>query len=355
MMTLTLNPWQPTDLSTHLDPEPFLLTSLNETMKRNGVPVNQEDIANFYVSLKSKPLAILAGPTQSGKIALVRSLAQSLVERDSLRIQIFTGHPWWAERCDDIANHTRYHSRFSTEKILSIIEEARQPSNSHQVFIACLTQISPAELLSFFTEVSFQLQNGQIMKLGDTHLSEPIPFPPNLRIIGTMDIKSFDWWDNDLLLSTTVIRWSEVSVLTGLIFDQGILLDEREFLQSCIRNRDAAYRKVCPVLKRQHQPLLPLLQVEAVLKRHTTYLDQITDEVMIYLANSWSRLGNGLFHPLPGRNLAIALDLAISQIVLPRAADEIGCRETLRKRLETVLTDLFPRSAAFTMALAAHS
>ncbi len=332
----------------------MLIASLHAAMLENGVSVSQAEITNFYVALKSKPLAILAGPAQSGKTALVRSLAQSLVERNSLRVQLFTGHPWWAERSAAVANYTRMHERFSTEKILSVIEQAGQPDNANQVFIACLTQISPAELLSFFTEVAFQLQNGQIMRLGDTHLSEPVLFPSNLRIIGTMDTPSFDWWDSDLLLNTTVIQWPQASALPAPVFNHGILLDEREFLQSCVRGRDAAYHKVFPVLKQQRQPLYPLLQVEAVLKRHIPSLDGVVDEVMIYLANSWSRSGNGLFHPLPDCNLAMALDLAISQILLPRAADAIQNLETLRKRLKIIFEGQFLRSAAFVAVLAAQ-
>lgn len=354
MMTLTANPIHPTSQSTQADHEAILIASLHAAMLENGVSVSQAEITNFYVALKSKPLAILAGPAQSGKTALVRSLAQSLVERDSLRVQLFTGHPWWAERSAAIANHTRLHERFSTEKILSIIDEARQPDNANQVFIACLTQISPAELLSFFTEVAFQLQNGQIMRLGDTHLSEPVLFPSNLRIIGTMDTPSFDWWDSDLLLSTTVIQLPQANVLPDPMFNQGILLEECEFLQSCIRGRNAAYHKVCPVLKRQRQPLYPLLQVEATLKRYISSLDIAVDEVLIYLANSWSRSGVGLFHPSPDRNLAIALDLAIAQILLPRAADAIQNLATLRKRLEIIFEGQFLRLAAFVTALAAQ-
>ena len=351
MMTLTTKPLHHTSQSTQTDREAVLIASLHEAMIENAVSVGQADIANFYVALKSKPMAILAGPAQSGKKALVQSLAQSLSEQESLHVQMITGHPWWAEKSDDVASHTGLHTRFSTEKILSIIEEAAQPGNAHQVFIACLTRISPAELLSFFTEVAFQLQNGQIMRLGDTHLSEPIPFPPNLRIIGTMDTLSFNWWDSDLLLSTTVIQWPQANVLPGPMFNRGVLLEEREFLQSCIRGRDAAYRKVFPILKWQRQPLYPLLQVEAILKRYISSLDLATDEVMIYLANSWSRSGNGLFHPSPDRNLTIALDMAIAQILLPRAVDAIRNLETLRNRLKIILADQFLRSATFVAAL----
>jgi hypothetical protein len=352
MNILTTNPLHHTSQSTQSDHEALFIASLHEAMIENGVSVDQDEIANFYVALKSKPLAILAGPAQSGKKALVQGLAQSLSEQESLHIQMITGHPWWAEACDDVANYTKLHTRFATEKVLAVIEEASQPENHQQVFIACLTRISPAELLSFFTEVALQLQSGQITRLGDTHLSEPIPFPSNLRIIGTIDTLSFDWWDSDLLMSTTVIQWPQANVLPDPRFNRGVLLEEREFLQSSIRGRYAAYRKVFPVLKRQRQPLYPLVQVEAILKRYISSLDLAIDEVMIYLANSWSRLGNGLFHASPDRNLTIALDLAIAQILLPRAADAIRNLGTLRNRLKICLGDRCFHSAAFVTSLA---
>lgn len=351
MMSLKAKRMSHTNQASQTDHEAVFIASLHDAMIEDDIPIGQDEIANFYVALKSKPLTILAGPAQSGKIALVQGLTQLLVERESLRFQMFTGHPWWAERSDGIASHTGLHARFSTEKMLSIIEEAGQPENTHQIFIACLARISPAELLSFFTEVAFQLQHGQVMRLGDTHLSVPIPFPPNLRIIGTMDTPSFGWWDKDLLLNTTVIQWAPAGVLQGALFNRGVRLDEYEFFQSSIRNRDAAYYKIFPYLKQQRQPLYPLLRVEAILKRYATSLELVTDEIMIYLANSWTRLGRGLFHPLPDRNFAIALDLAIAQILLPRAADAIQSIKTLRKRLNLVFADQFRHSTAFVSGL----
>ena len=355
MTTLIAKSQQQMDPPALVDYEMAMITSLHEAMGANGISVSQDHITNFYVALKSKPLAILAGPVQSGKITLVQCLAQSLVKQDGLHVQMLTGHPWWAERCDDIASYTGLHSRFSAEKILALIEEASQPENAQQPFIACLTRISPAELLSFFTEVACQLRNGQIMRLGDVRLSEPIPFPSNLRIIGTMDTSSFDWWDQDLLENSTVIRWPPGSIRANSLSIRGVSSDEPEFLRSSIRQRDRAYRKVFPVLRGQRQPFYPLLQLGSILKDYiSSSLEQITDDVVIYLANSWSRLGNGLFHPSPARNLAIGLDLAIAQTLLPRAAESIQRLETLRDRLETVFAGQFPHSAAFVAALAAQ-
>ena len=326
---------------------------LARTAAMLGICADQMAIVNLYVALKSKPLAILTGPAQSGKIALVQCLAKSLVDSNCSRCQMIAGHPWWAGACDNVAAHVEVHTRFATEKMLSVIEEASQPENRQHVFIACISRISPAELLSFFTEVGFQLHHGQLMRLGCAHFSEPIPFPSNLFLIGTMDTATFDWWDNDLLSSATIIQGAQASTLSCPSPDKTASLDEREFLQSCIRNTDAAYRKITTVLKWQRQPFCSLLQIEVILRKHAVSLpNSMIDDVMIYLANSWSRLGIGLFHSSPTHNLAIALDLAIAQVLLPYAADTIRRLEIVRRQLRDILTTQFPCSAAFVTALA---
>ena len=53
------------------DTEQEIVARLIETAGGAGLQVDPISIVNFYVTLKSKPLAILAGPAQSGKIALV--------------------------------------------------------------------------------------------------------------------------------------------------------------------------------------------------------------------------------------------------------------------------------------------
>lgn len=335
-------------LVAQIDPETAVIASLSRAMLRAGYSIRQADLVNFYVALKSKPLMILTSSGLTGETSLIQSLAHSIVGQEGLRVQLIPGHPWWAEGDNNIAQSTGLHERFVTEKVLSIIEEASQSENAQKVFIACLTDICPAELLSFFTEVAFQLQHGQIMRIGDTHFIEPKSFPPNMFMIGTMDTDQFDWWDDDLLSNTTVIQWSYTAGPQRLASDWGYLIEEREFLQGCIHNRDHAYRKIYPVLKQYRHPLFPLMQVQALLGEHLSgMLESVTDEIMIYLANSWSRLGNGLFHSSPTRNLAIALDHAIAQILLPRAVEVIQDMDQLREQLIQTMTYRFPHSTAF--------
>ena len=95
------------------------------------------------------------------------------------------------------------------------------------------------------------------------------------------------------------------------------------------------------------------MQIEALLREEVgSFLYWLMDETIIYLANSWSRLGNGLFAPSTPDNLAIALDLAFSQILLPGVVDTIRRIDVLREQLHSVLAGQFPRSNAFINSLA---
>lgn len=353
MTTFTDNSLRLKGQSALQDNEIQLFSRLSEMVSQVGISFDRTVIANFYIALKSKPLAILTGPMQSGKIELVRCMAHTLMGCDSQQYQMMVGHPWSFGNTKNLALFTEAQMRFNTEKLLCLIEEAWRLENSQRVFLACITHISPAELLSFFTEVSYQLRHGQLMRLGDAHFTEPIPFPPNLFLIGTMDTDHFDWWDNDLLLNTIVMRTTESTLSPCLLPRNPVFSEEREFLGSCVRNRQAVYPKIHKILRWEKQPLRPLMQIGALLREKVgLVLDWLEYETIVYLANSWTRQGNGLFAASTPENLAIALDLAISQIFLPGAADAIRRIDILREQVHGVLFSQFPRSAAFIDELA---
>jgi hypothetical protein len=48
-----------------------------------------------YVALWVIPLAILAGPEQSGEVVSVNKFAEYLLVRDKSQLQILTSHSWW--------------------------------------------------------------------------------------------------------------------------------------------------------------------------------------------------------------------------------------------------------------------
>jgi hypothetical protein len=69
--------------------------------------------------------------------------------------------------------------------------------------------------------------------------------------------------------------------------------------------------------------------------------------MMIYLANSWSQTGAGLFDPHRQRNVMLALDLAIAQTLLPHLGEALSQSAALVERLGELLSGQFPHSEAF--------
>ncbi|HLE52902.1 MAG TPA: hypothetical protein VI755_12620 [Anaerolineales bacterium] len=336
------------------DQETEFVACLLEAAHKNRICFNEAAPVNFYVALKSKPMVILTGPEGSGKIAAVQCMSRILMG-DCAQCQLMVGHPWAFAKSENLTMFTEVYTRYNTEKLLSLMAEAWLPEHLQRIFIACLTRISPGELLSFFTEVASQLRHGQLTSLGDAHFSKPIPFPPNLFLVGTMDTQHFDWWDHDLLSMTTVIQWPTAGNPVSASQNGSALPWEVEFLRSCVRQKQAAYHKVHAILRRQKQPLLPLLQMDALLRAHAIPDSHwLIDEAMLYLANSWSRLGNGLFDPSNARNLEIALDHAIAQILLPQAGDRMRDNATLREQLLGIASVQFPHSIAYIAAMAAQ-
>jgi hypothetical protein len=333
--------------STPLDPELKIITHLIRVTAEVGIQTDPVSIVNFYVALKSKPLAILTGIAQSGKVALVRILAQALIGDDPWRCQMMSGHAWWAGQTGNVALFTDIQTRLNSDKVLNLIEEAGRPENARRVYIACLACISPAELTGFFSELACQLQHGQIMQLPSIHLTEPIAYPSNLLLIGTMDTVRLECRDVNLLNKTTIIQWPAVEseLSAGRPTSVTPLDHDGEFLLSCIRDESSARLKLLRILGNASS-IRPMLQIADLLERYDAPLpDSVIGETVVYLANAWSKQGVGLFDRANSRNVAIAADLAIAQTILPHIGPILRSVAALHDPLKQALKP-FPYSLA---------
>ncbi len=331
-----------------------LVTCLVDAANVAGIAVDPADVIHVYVALKSKPLVLLAGPSQSGKIALVRCLAQLLTQADPLRCQFLPGHAWWAAESGDVGLYTEAQTRWNSSKIIWLIEEAWQPAGAGRVHLACLTRISPAEIHEFFTAVAFQLRHGALMRLPTAHFVEPVPYPPNLFIVGTLDGTPDDWQDEDLLAQTAIIEWPGIqappappAISVAPPPDGG-----RAFLSAIVRRPAAVEQKLTRIPGWQGietsilNPFLALLTEPAVDRQQA-----LRQELRVYLANAWSSDGRGLYDPEPACNASIALDMALSQLVRTRFSSALHDSAELRARLSRHGAGHLPRTHAWLMSL----
>jgi hypothetical protein len=305
-------------------------------------------LINFYITLKAKPLAVLAGPEDSGKEALVEKLVSVLSGRgkNKLQLQMLTGHPWWA-RGDNLAGLVEIQTRFTSEKVMSIFEEVQQPQNCDQAFLICFARISPAELQNFFTDLAFQIRNNRIMRLGDIHFNEPVAFPNNLFITGTMDTDEYHWYEPDLLSKASVIQTGNYNLSQSITLGKAASISVRE-LMSPIREPNMAYQRLKSLLAGEKQPFERFLQIQEIMhNHHVSTPDNLMDDAVIYLANAWSHSGEGLFASNLRANFEIATDILIVQLLLPCIQGALQKSSEFRQALMNLLRLYYPFSCSY--------
>ncbi len=306
-------------------------------------------LANLLIALKTKPLAILAGPEMSGKEVLVEKLAKTLSGRGKKKLQfkMLTGHPWWAKG-DNLAGLVEIQTRLTSEMVMRIFEEVQQPQNCDKAFLVCFARISPAELQNFFVDLAFQIQNNRIMRLGDIHLDEPAAFPNNLFVIGTMDTDEYRWWDADLLSKTSVIQMGKCYNLPPSFTPSKAASNNVRELMSRIRDPNTAYKRLKYLLAGEKQPFGHFLQIQEIMHNYDVPTpNKLMDNAVIYLANAWSSSGEGLLDLNPRANLEIATDILIAQMLLPCIRDVVQKSPDFRNALHQVLHLYFPYSCEY--------
>lgn len=306
---------------------------------------------NFYVSLKSKPLVLLVGPDKNrSKETFVEQFAASWVENPA-QFQRMAGHAWWAAGSPAVCQWSTLQAQFNAEKFFAVVEEACQPENQDQAFFLCLEDISPAELLAYFSRRTFQAVPGEEVFQPGLALTNSIPYPPNLFVVGTMRAARFPGYDDDLLRHTTVIHSSELEPVpsNGFSHPSPRMEDQKTLLHGCIRDENTACARLRSLPGWHSHFLKPAIEGIGLLLRNGVPLQsrQVTRDVLIYLSNAWSALGTGLFDPAFPQNLTIALDLAMAQFVLPHGWTTLEVCPDLRRNLENMLGDRFPYSQAF--------
>ena len=109
-----------------------------EMVRRADVAADPTSVISFYVALKSKPLVVLVGPRDTGKLSLVRVVARALTGANGLRYQEMVGHAWWAANCRGMAVLTQAQARFNAEKVLALVQETLLSQDAGSMSVACL-------------------------------------------------------------------------------------------------------------------------------------------------------------------------------------------------------------------------
>ncbi|MDX2249461.1 MAG: AAA family ATPase [Bacteroidia bacterium] len=298
-----------------------VLAHIHEYISGQGFFFTKQDIANFYLSLKTKPFVILAGISGTGKTQLVRQFAAAIGCKDNCTL--IPVRPDWTDNAD-LMGYTDISGKFRGKALFSTIIRAHQ--HPEEIFFVILDEMNLARVEHYFSDflsimetrekVGETIQTDPILteEMWDpdfTDLSFPLGLPENLYLIGTVNMdETTHPFSRKVLDRANSIEMNDVH-LDWPMADEGIEPLEgvyNDFLISVyVQPKDVSEAEK----QRMNSTLNFLSDINQILKKADLQFGyRVRDEIAFYLLNR---------HEI--RELISeqeAIDLQVMQKILPR-------------------------------------
>jgi hypothetical protein len=99
------------------------------------------------------------------------------------------------------------------------------------------------------------------------------------------------------------------------------VVEQKSFLETAIRAPRSALRKLRSLTEWQDGMLKPLFSIARAMKlQGVPETNRAANAAVVYMANAWTRDGDGLFAPSFHDNLRLAIRLAVKLAMAPRLA-----------------------------------
>ena len=179
----------------------LIIEHIESFIKSEGFNFKREEIANFYLSLKTKPFVILAGISGTGKTQLPRLFAKAVgMDKETQVIQVPV-RPDWTD-ASDLIGYTALNGKFISKPLTDAILKAKEFPNKPFFFI--LDEMNLARVEHYFSDFLSIIEtrthkDGKIItdpiitesQIKDAHnkeIFENLHWPENLYLIGTVNM-----------------------------------------------------------------------------------------------------------------------------------------------------------------------
>jgi len=170
------------------------IKNIHDFILSKGFNYSLKDIANFYLSLKTKPFVILAGISGTGKTQLARKFAEAI----NAECELIPVKPDWTDN-SDLIGYVDIDNKFKEKAIIRIIKEAT--SQPQKIFIVLLDEMNLARVEHYFSDFLSIIEtreyegNRIITKnlITDVNYEEEdelkeLIIPENVYIVGTVNM-----------------------------------------------------------------------------------------------------------------------------------------------------------------------
>ncbi len=184
-------------------PQPIeIIKGVHKYIQGQGFNYDIKEIANFYLSLKTKPFVILAGISGTGKTKLVELFAEAIGYGDNEHCVIIPVKPDWTDN-SDLLGYTNLNKEFEKKKLTEVILAAHK--NPNEPYFVVLDEMNLARVEHYFSDFLSIIETRKIEEdgfstkplLSGNDVGEKtnerdklvdLQIPQNLFIIGTVNM-----------------------------------------------------------------------------------------------------------------------------------------------------------------------
>ncbi|MBN2775835.1 MAG: AAA family ATPase [Prolixibacteraceae bacterium] len=175
---------------------------INHTYKyitNSGFQYQKEEVANFYLSLRTKPFVILAGISGTGKTQLPRKFAEALGFSGNQLRQIPV-KPDWTDS-SELIGYVSLDGKFIEKELTLAINEASSTENQNKPYFFILDEMNLARVEHYFSDFLSVIETRK--RNGSNINTDPILRKEHLNSIENQkDFKELDWPQNLFLIGT---------------------------------------------------------------------------------------------------------------------------------------------------------
>ncbi|MEG0384090.1 MAG: AAA family ATPase [Solibacillus sp.] len=301
-------------------------------LTQKGFLYSQQNIANLYLSLRSKPFVILSGISGTGKTKVVQLFANAVgATQDNGRYQLIPVRPDWSDS-SDLLGYTDLKGDFVKGQLTEmVIRASENPDYPHFVVLDEMNLARVEYYLSEFLSVieSRDRQNGKITTSTLVRVGEKeYGLPNNLYIIGTVNMDETTYpFSKKVLDRANSIEFNDINLTS-----YSMLSDSTEEV-SPVNVHNDQFASQYLFLKEAYS------QYKEIIEEVSVYLEKINKQLQLIYAQVGYRVRDEIcFYMIYNEEMKLleedeAMDFCIMQKILPRISGAGTDVEDLLKAL----------------------
>lgn len=291
---------------------------IHSYLTSRGFLYTEENIANLYLSLRSKPFVIISGISGTGKTKIVQLFAESVgATEDNKQFKLIAVRPDWSDS-SDLLGYKNLQDQFVEGQLTEMVKRAHEhPSLPHFVV---LDEMNLARVEYYLSEFLSIVESRRVNEDGQV-VSSPLvttndgafSLPNNLYIIGTVNMdETTHPFSKKVLDRANTIEFNEIQLTNFAMFEE----DQEEVAAARVGN--GQFESKYLYLKQAYGDNKELVQ------KVSNELEKINEQLQTIYAQVGYRVRDEIcFYMLYNDDMKLlpeeeAFDFCVMQKILPR-------------------------------------